>query len=77
MDDTIRRALAVQSGLATKNFTSGGHRTKTGRRCEAAIIILPLMGENNPPHRKSMEHAAKFAILDSSASSRHSKACAR
>ena len=31
----------------------------------AAIIILALMGENNPPHRKSMEHAAKFAILDS------------
>jgi hypothetical protein len=31
----------------------------------AAIIILALMGENNPPHRKSMEHAAKFAIHDS------------
>jgi hypothetical protein len=31
----------------------------------AAIIVLALMGENNPPHRKSMEDVAKFAILDS------------
>jgi hypothetical protein len=31
----------------------------------AALMILGLMGENNPPHRKSMEHVAKFAILDS------------
>jgi hypothetical protein len=31
----------------------------------AAIIILGLMSENNPQHRKSMEHVAKFAILDS------------
>jgi hypothetical protein len=31
----------------------------------AAIIILGLMSENNPQHRKSMEHVAKFTILDS------------
>jgi len=31
----------------------------------AAIIILDLMGENNPPHRKSMEHIPKLTILDS------------
>jgi hypothetical protein len=32
---------------------------------KAAIIILGLMSENNPPHRNSMEHVAKFAIFDS------------
>ena len=31
----------------------------------AAIIILGLMSENNPPHRNSMEHVAKFAMFDS------------
>jgi hypothetical protein len=31
----------------------------------AAIIVLALMGENNPPHRESMENVAKFAMLDS------------
>ena len=31
----------------------------------AALIILGLMSENNPPHRNSMEHVAKFTMFDS------------
>jgi hypothetical protein len=31
----------------------------------AAIIVLALMSENNPPHRKPMEDVAELAILDS------------
>jgi len=53
-------------------FASGNFGVVTISRCleerrvpRAAIIILGLMGENNPPHRKSMEHVAKFAILNS------------
>jgi hypothetical protein len=53
-------------------FASGNFGVVTISRCleerrvpRAALIILGLMGENNPPHRKSMEHVAKFAILDS------------
>ena len=67
MDDNYLDARSrVSPAWRRRTSRAGGHRTKPAGDVRAAIIILALMGENNPPHRKSMEHAAKFAILDSS-----------
>jgi len=65
MDDNYLDARSRVSPAWRRGIFSEVIEPKPVGDVRAAIIILALMGENNPPHRKSMEHAAKFAILDS------------
>jgi hypothetical protein len=59
---SLKRRQCSRWGLC---ISVRGHRTIAAGDVRAAIIILGLMSENNPPHRNSMEHVAKFAMFDS------------